>query len=189
MKKILLIFFFALFLCACNAPNVLTAEAESEHEIETINELHKQKKSCIDSDGVYKGEANTTSRDVAVEMLLDIWQHECIVDGFIQIQPPLHTNGTIRGWIENNVVNFMVIDEQRMMILGEVLHFTGTLVNDGNFEGTFYSEDVEGRTIDEGFWSVEQFDPLVENAIDSTVPTRQSMSQMTVTTGGELINN
>jgi len=172
MKKILLICFFVLLLCACDAPNVLTAEAESEQEIKTINELQKQEKSCIDADGVYKGEANTTSRESAVEMLLDIWQHECIVDGFIEIQPPLHANGTIRGWMENNVVNFMVIDEQRMMILGEILHFTGTLVNDGNFEGTFYSEDVDGRTIDEGFWSVEQFDPLVKNAINPRVPPR-----------------
>ena len=56
-------------------------------------------------------------------------------------------------------MNFMALDRQRMIILGEELHFNARLGSSGILSGSFYSLDPQSNVNDEGVWEVVAYNP------------------------------
>ena len=117
---------------------------------------------CMDMDAVYKGTITNEYTGANAPMLLDILQEGCVVNGFIEIEEPLFTTGIIHGWIELDVLNFMALDRQRMIILGEELHFRAQMLPNKTLQGTFYSLDPQSNVNDEGVWEVVAYNPLAK---------------------------
>ena len=115
---------------------------------------------CMNMDGVYQGKITNNSTGASAAMKLDVWQNDCLVEkGHILIEAPLFTEGMIRGWVENDEMNFMALDRQRMIILGEELHFNARLGSSGVLSGSFYSLDPQSNVNDEGVWEVVAYNP------------------------------
>ena len=118
---------------------------------------------CTNMDGVYEGTLTNGYTGASAPMLLDVVQAECVVNGHIKIEAPLFTEGLIHGWVEGNKLNFMALDRQRMIILGEELHFEAQLDSNSSLSGTFYTLDPQENINDEGVWELDVFElPVVK---------------------------
>ena len=142
------------FICMSVNCSGLINQDESSADKDSLAE------ECMNLDGVYKGTITNNYTNASAPMLLDVVQNGCVVNGFIEIETPLYTTGIIHGWVENNELNFMALDRQRMNILREELHFKASMGTDNELKGTFYSLDPNQNVNDEGVWEVVSYNPL-----------------------------